>query len=121
MTPRRWAVTHSASSVSRARGTGNAKCPTAPAVIGSEIEAVAREPLPPCLFVADPLRGRSLVLGDGAKALALEELSDALGFELPAGLAEPTVSTSPLPFDAAEDAPPAEPEAGAIEDETTVH
>ena len=31
----------------------------------------------------------------------VEELSDALGFELPAGLAEPTVTTSPLPFDAA--------------------
>ena len=29
----------------------------------------------------------------------VDELSDALGFELPAGLAEPTVTTSPLPFD----------------------
>ena len=29
----------------------------------------------------------------------VEELSDALGFELPPGLAEPTVTTSPLPFD----------------------
>jgi segregation and condensation protein B len=29
----------------------------------------------------------------------VEELSDALGFELPAGLAEPTQATSPLPFD----------------------
>jgi hypothetical protein len=33
----------------------------------------------------------------------VEELSDALGFELPAGLAEPTVTTSPLPFEAASD------------------
>ena len=29
----------------------------------------------------------------------VEEMSDALGFELPLGLAEPTVTTSPLPFD----------------------
>ena len=30
----------------------------------------------------------------------VEEMSDALGFELPNALAEPTVTTSPLPFDA---------------------
>lgn len=30
----------------------------------------------------------------------VEEMSDALGFELPAALAEATVTTSPLPFDA---------------------
>lgn len=29
----------------------------------------------------------------------VEEMSDALGFELPAALAEPAVTTSPLPFD----------------------
>ena len=29
----------------------------------------------------------------------VEEMSDALGFELPMALAEPTVTTSPLPFD----------------------
>lgn len=29
----------------------------------------------------------------------VEDLADALGFELPSGLAEPTVTTSPLPFD----------------------
>src|SRR6187455_3488928 len=29
----------------------------------------------------------------------VEELSDALGFELPGGLAEPTQTTSPLPFE----------------------
>jgi segregation and condensation protein B len=29
----------------------------------------------------------------------VEEMSDALGFELPMGLLEPTVTTSPLPFD----------------------
>ena len=50
----------------------------------------------------------------------VEELSDALGFELPAGLAEPTVTTSPLPFDAAEEASAA-PEPEPVEDETTVH
>ena len=42
-------------------------------------------------------------LGDLPK---VEELSDALGFELPTGLAEPTVTTSPLPFEA--DAPAGE-------------
>jgi segregation and condensation protein B len=52
----------------------------------------------------------------------VEELSDALGFELPMGLADPTVTTSPLPFDSTEEPPQAEPEAiEAIEDETTVH
>ena len=30
----------------------------------------------------------------------VEEMSDALGFELPSALTEPTVSTSPLPFEA---------------------
>ncbi len=30
----------------------------------------------------------------------VEEMSDALGFELPMALAEPTVTTTPLPFDA---------------------
>ena len=42
-------------------------------------------------------------LGDLPK---VEELSDALGFELPTGLAEPAVTTSPLPFEA--DAPEGE-------------
>jgi hypothetical protein len=36
----------------------------------------------------------------------VDELADALGFELPGGLAEPTITTSPLPFD---DTPPSEP------------
>jgi segregation and condensation protein B len=34
----------------------------------------------------------------------VDELSDALGFELPPGLTEPTETTSPLPFDASDDA-----------------
>ena len=34
----------------------------------------------------------------------VEEMSDALGFELPMGLSEPTVTTSPLPFDDSEPA-----------------
>jgi segregation and condensation protein B len=34
----------------------------------------------------------------------VEELSDALGFELPTALVEPTVTTSPLPFDAEHEA-----------------
>jgi hypothetical protein len=41
------------------------------------------------------------------------------------GLADPTVTTSPLPFDSAEEAPQPEPDAiepiEPIEDETTVH
>ncbi len=35
----------------------------------------------------------------------VDELSDALGFELPGALSEPTVTTSPLPFEAASDEP----------------
>jgi segregation and condensation protein B len=56
-------------------------------------------------------------LNDIADLPKVEELSDALGFELPAGLAEPTVTTSPLPFDSADEVPQPEP----AEDETTVH
>ena len=33
----------------------------------------------------------------------VEDLSEALGFDLPGGLSEPTVTTSPLPFDAETD------------------
>jgi segregation and condensation protein B len=61
-------------------------------------------------------------LGDLPK---VEEMSDALGFELPTALAEPTVTTSPLPFEA--EASLREPEAqqeviSATADETeTVH
>ena len=42
-------------------------------------------------------------LNDISDLPKVEEMSDALGFELPAALTEPTVTTSPLPFDA--DAP----------------
>jgi hypothetical protein len=49
----------------------------------------------------------------------VEELSDALGFELPAGLAEPTQTTSPLPFEATDEAPP--PEDSPAQDSETVH
>jgi segregation and condensation protein B len=63
-------------------------------------------------------------LNDLADLPKVDELSDALGFELPAGLAEPTATTSPLPFDEAtpgeepgpEPAPPA-----PVEDPETVH
>ncbi|HEX6464359.1 MAG TPA: SMC-Scp complex subunit ScpB [Vicinamibacterales bacterium] len=50
----------------------------------------------------------------------VDELSDALGFELPPGLAEPTQTTSPLPFD--EDHP-GTPRADAMpaSDTDTVH
>ena len=36
----------------------------------------------------------------------VEEMSDALGFELPLGLGEPTQTTSPLPFDDGDSSPP---------------
>lgn len=39
-------------------------------------------------------------LGDLNDLPKVEELSDALGFDLPGGLAEPTQTTSPLPFEA---------------------
>jgi segregation and condensation protein B len=45
----------------------------------------------------------------------VEEMSDALGFELPMGLLEPAVTTSPLPFDDGEPASGA-PEAPSLED-----
>src|SRR5262249_6415539 len=35
----------------------------------------------------------------------VEEMSDALGFELPGALAEPTATTSPLPFDSQAEVP----------------
>jgi segregation and condensation protein B len=49
-------------------------------------------------------------LNDISDLPKVEEMSDALGFELPAALAEPTVTSSPLPFDAE---PGGEADAGA--------
>ena len=65
-------------------------------------------------------------LGDLPK---VEELSDALGFELPMELSQPTETTSPLPFDAEHAEPRGEPAAAAetpaaepaVEDPETVH
>ena len=57
-------------------------------------------------------------LNDLSDLPKVDDLSDALGFELPAGLAEPTITTSPLPFDGAED-PVAQPE--PTPDSETVH
>jgi segregation and condensation protein B len=54
----------------------------------------------------------------------VDDLSDALGFELPSGLAEPTVTTSPLPFDSssADEATQApEPSDSLVKDGETVH
>jgi len=48
----------------------------------------------------------------------VDELSDALGFELPPGLAEPSQTTSPLPFDASDE--PA-PDDSPAQDSETVH
>jgi segregation and condensation protein B len=50
----------------------------------------------------------------------VDELSDALGFELPPGLAEPTQTTSPLPFDTAGDEPSPS-ESAPAQDSETVH
>jgi segregation and condensation protein B len=50
----------------------------------------------------------------------VEEMSDALGFELPMGLAEPTETTSPLPFDDAENVPAGEGEPPAEEPQLVV-
>jgi segregation and condensation protein B len=62
-------------------------------------------------------------LNDLADLPKVDELSDALGFELPAGLAEPTVTTSPLPFDDHTPAgePPAADMSASAEDSETVH
>jgi hypothetical protein len=49
----------------------------------------------------------------------VDELSDALGFELPPGLAEPTQTTSPLPFEASDEQP--RPEDSPAQDSETVH
>jgi segregation and condensation protein B len=49
-------------------------------------------------------------LNDLSDLPKVEELSDALGFELPNALAEPSISPAPLPFDAAT---PQEPDATA--------
>jgi segregation and condensation protein B len=44
-------------------------------------------------------------LSDISDLPKVEEMADALGFELPDALAEPTVTTSPLPFDAEHETP----------------
>jgi segregation and condensation protein B len=57
-------------------------------------------------------------LNDLSDLPKVEEMSDALGFELPMALAEPTQTTSPLPFDDGEPAasePPTEEPALAAE------
>jgi hypothetical protein len=59
-------------------------------------------------------------LNDLADLPKVEELSDALGFELPPGLAEPTQTTSALPFDATPDGE-APPEPAPAPDSDTVH
>jgi segregation and condensation protein B len=57
-------------------------------------------------------------LNDISDLPRVEEMSDALGFELPLALAEPTVTTSPLPFEAEgtprDEAPAPEPEVEAV-------
>ena len=57
----------------------------------------------------------------------VEEMSDALGFELPLGLTEPTAATSPLPFEEAPEESPQsntetpEPVGAAVGGDETVH
>jgi segregation and condensation protein B len=59
-------------------------------------------------------------LNDLSDLPKVEELSDALGFELPMALGEPTETTTPLPFDesSVESAAPASPIDAATADET---
>lgn len=61
-------------------------------------------------------------LSDISDLPKVEEMADALGFELPDALAEPTVTTSPLPFDADQVDTPSEavPEPAASTDESGV-
>ena len=56
-------------------------------------------------------------LGDLPK---VEEMSDALGFELPPALADPTATTSPLPFESATEEPAPVPETPIDETGTSV-
>ena len=49
-------------------------------------------------------------LNDLSDLPKVEEMSDALGFELPLGLGEPPATTSPLPFESAEAAGSEQPE-----------
>jgi segregation and condensation protein B len=51
----------------------------------------------------------------------VDELSDALGFDLPAGLAEPTETTTPLPFDEGTPSEETKAEEAVVEDPETVH
>ena len=65
-------------------------------------------------------------LSDLSDLPRVDELADALGFELPMELGEPTETTSPLPFDAdggesREPAAAAAPEDAPAEDPETVH
>ena len=57
-------------------------------------------------------------LSDLSDLPKVEELSDALGFELPTALTEPTETTTPLPFDGAPQEPESVPETPVDE---TVH
>ena len=58
-------------------------------------------------------------LSDLSDLPKVEEMSDALGFELPMALAEPTPTTTALPFEAGgEELPPAVVPAGSAPDET---
>jgi hypothetical protein len=63
-------------------------------------------------------------LNDISDLPKVDELSDALGFELPGALSEPSVTTSPLPFETAEE-PQAAEESEQVEamaeDGETVH
>jgi segregation and condensation protein B len=62
-------------------------------------------------------------LSDLSDLPKVEELSDALGFELPSALSEPTVTTTPLPFEGepgVESASPADDASAASETSTDV-
>jgi len=59
-------------------------------------------------------------LNDISDLPKVDDLSDAFGFELPGALAEPTVTTSPLPFDSSAEEPQPSKEP-LVEDGETVH
>jgi segregation and condensation protein B len=60
-------------------------------------------------------------LNDLSDLPKVEEMSDALGFELPMALTEPTVTTGPLPFDAEAASPQDSAEAAETLVDETVH
>jgi segregation and condensation protein B len=66
------------------------------------IKAVGRKPVVgrPFMYATTREFLERFGLSDLSDLPKVEELADALGFELPSGLSEPTATTTPLPFEA---------------------